>query len=190
MYKNGEETQFAMDKILVEATDAWEDNIFENTEYAMVLDKRNSVLEGVLKYLDLEEVIGEDETRKAVVKELNKRYKNNGIAEGAPKTVKDNWLKGKPVNPSYRENLYNLCLALGLGLEETKEFFLKYYLTIPFNYKNRTDAIYYYGFTHNLSYSDIHSLLVDDELISDSVGDKKDKTIETGAYIADIDDIG
>ena len=188
MIENREETVLAMDRIYFESPDAWEEDLFDTTEYAMNLDKRNPVLEGVIKHLGLAADIEDEAVVKAATKELNRRYRELGIEEGTPKAVK-NWLKGTPVNPAYRENLYNLCLAMGLGLQETIEFFLKNYMTIPFNYKDRIDAIYYFGFAHDLKYAEIKELIDDTENIGDLSSNRDERTAEIGAYIADIDDV-
>lgn len=77
MIDNREETVLAMDKIYFESPDAWEDELFDSTEYAMDLDKRNPVLEGVIKHLELEAYIEDDAVVKAATKELNKRYRES-----------------------------------------------------------------------------------------------------------------
>ncbi len=188
MIENREETVLALNRIKLELPDAWEEGLFDSTEYAMELDKRNPVLEGVVKYLALSEITDESALQKAAIKELNKRYRSMGIEEGVPKAVK-NWLKGTPVNPAYRENLYNLCMALELDDIETTEFFLKNYMTIPFNYKDRIDAIYYFGLTHRLKYQDIKALIEESEINESIQEDNNEKTVNIGINIADIDDI-
>lgn len=183
MIDNNTNTVLAMDKIYFESPDSWEDELFDTTEYAMELDKRNAVLEGISVYLKID-----TNDVKSIVKELNDRYRKMGIAEGVPKSVK-NWIAGTPVNPAYRANLYNLCLALKMDLEKTKIFFLKNYMTIPFNYKDRVDAIYYYGISHELDYRAIKGLLDEFESIDEISGSSDDDTAMVGGYISEIDDL-
>lgn len=183
MVDNNTKTQMAMDRIYFEAPDSWEEDLFNSTNYAMELDKRNPVLEGICNRLNLE-----PENRKDIIKELNSRYKQMGIEDGVPKSVK-NWVDGTPVNPAYRANLYNLCMALGLNLEETRIFFLKNYMTVPFNFKDRIDAVYYYGIGHNLNYISIKELLEEVEIENEYLGKANDKTAFIGGYISDIEDL-
>ena len=62
-------------------------------------------------------------------------------------------------------------------------------MTIPFNFKDRVDAIYYWGIKHNLSYREIQGLL--NEFETEDITDSSvDSTKTVGNYIAEIDDIG
>lgn len=72
-----------------------------------------------------------------------------------------NWLSGgMPASSSVgRENVYKLCFALGMNEQQTGEFFLKAYLERPFNYKNITEAVYYFCLKNNLKYSDAVALI-------------------------------
>lgn len=189
MIENNKNTTMAMEKISVELgpTD-WEDYLFDSTEYAMELDGRNPVLEGIVERLIQLGIQITCEDKKVIIKELNNRYIAMGIEEGVPRAVK-NWISGTPVNPAYRENLYNLCIALGMNTEQVRAFFLKNYMTIPFNYKDRTDAIYYYGISHGLPYLEILKLLNENECDEDSNSDFFESTKMIGNYIAEIDDV-
>mgnify|MGYP003289675067 FL=1 len=188
MIENNKNTTMAMDKIYFEDPTDWEDYLFDSTEYAMVLDNRNPVLEGIVERLNQLGIQITCEDKKVITKELNNRYIAIGIEEGVPRAVK-NWISGTPVNPAYRENLYNLCIALGMNTEQVRVFFLKNYMTIPFNYKDRTDAIYFYGISHDLPYLEILKLLNENELDEDSNSDFFESTKMIGNYIAEIDDI-
>ena len=103
MFDDNTNTVSAIDRIYEEDPDSWEEDLFDSTEYAMELDRRNPVLEGICKYLKLDE-----KDNKGIIKELNKKYREMGIDDGVPKSVK-NWISGTPANPAYRANLYNLC---------------------------------------------------------------------------------
>lgn len=188
MIENNKNTTMAMDKIYFEDPTDWEDYLFDSTEYAMELDNRNPVLEGIVERLIQLGIQITCEDKKVITKELNNRYIAMGIEEGVPRAVK-NWISGTPVNPAYRENLYNLCIALGMNTEQVRVFFLKNYMTIPFNYKDRTDAIYFYGISHDLPYLEILKLLNENELDEDSNSDFFESTKMIGNYIAEIDDI-
>ena len=166
----------------IQSTDIWADEIFNDTEYAMDLDRRNVILEGVQNRLKTLGAHYSDSDIGSIVKEINNRYKAIGISEGMPKAV-SNWIKESiPANPAYRENLYNLCLALGMSLQETEEFFLKYYMTIPFNYKDRIDAVYYYGLKQGKTYAEIKHILQ----IIESWSDEESKT-DKETYMVQMD---
>lgn len=164
MIENNANTVLAMERIYFEDPTEWEDYLFDSTEYAMELERRNPVLEGVVERLQQLGVQVGEEDKKTIVKELHARYIDMGIKDGIPKAVK-NWLAGTPVNPAYRENLYNLCLSLGMNEDETRVFFLKRYMTIPFNYKNRIDAVYYFGIRHGRNYLQIRDLLLEADVL-------------------------
>lgn len=187
MFDNNTKTELAMDAIYFEDPTSWEEDLFDSTEYAMELDKRNPILEGIIERLkDLG--IGIDEgDRKRLTKELNRRYRAIGIEEGVPKSVK-NWLEGTPVNPAYRANLYNLCMALEMSIEEIRIFFLKNYMTIPFNFKDRIDASYYWGISHQLSYLEIQKIIDEVNLEEEICADIFENTRMIGKYISEIDD--
>lgn len=184
MIDNREMTFFAIDKVLNSDATAWEEDNFDDMKYIIELDARNPVLEGILEHFKKLGVQIID--NKQLIKELNFRYRKMGIEDGAPKSVKK-WLTGTPVDVSYRKNLYNLCLALEMTEEETIEFFLKNYLTLPFYYKDIVDAIYYYGIHHKKSYADIQGYF---EMINDiESNDYEDEyTNQIGIDIAKITD--
>ena len=188
MIENNKNTTLAMDKIYFEYPTDWEAGLFDSTEYAMELDSRNPVLEGIVERLIQLGIQITCEDKKIITKELNNRYIAMGIEEGVPRTVK-NWISGIPVNPAYRENLYNLCIALEMNVEQVRVFFLKNYMTIPFNYKDRIDAIYFYGISHGLSYLEILKLLNENEIDEDSNSDFFESTKMIGNYIAEIDNV-
>ena len=92
-----------------------------------------------------------------LLKEVRKRYRNV-LGCSMPRSVK-NWLTGHPIGTDKMRNHYDLTVALGMDLAETESFFYRYYLMEPFHVKARTDAVFYYGITHNLSYERIRFLL-------------------------------
>lgn len=188
MFDNNEKTKMAMEAIYSEDPASWEEDLFDSTEYAMELDRRNPVLEGICEQLKKLGVDINEGDKKSLTKELNHRYRKIGIEEGIPKSVK-NWMTGTPVNPAYRANLYNLCLALEMNVEEIRVFFLKNYMTIPFNFKDRVDAIYYWGVSHHLSYLEIQRIINEFEREEGIPDSDFDSTRMVGKYISEIDDI-
>lgn len=72
-----------------------------------------------------------------------------------------NWLtKGIPGSAAKaRDNVYRLCFALRMDLQQTMEFFLKAYLERPFNYKDIREAVYFFCFRKGLTYADAKRLI-------------------------------
>ena len=80
-----------------------------------------------------------------------------------------NWFEDKrPVSGSRsRELVYQLCFGLGFSLDDTVDFFLKVYFECPFNYREPSEAVYYYCFANGLNYSDAQRIIVDADTILD-----------------------
>jgi hypothetical protein len=188
--KDGERTIEAREAIFPIHSDEYEELLLEDIKYAEELDEHNYVLEGVVERLTNMGIECDEKDPKNVVKSLNKLYKETGVSnEGAPRAVK-NWINnGIHANPEPRRNLYNLCYAMKMNEEETKEFFLKHFLTIPYNYKNITDAIFYFGVKQGLDYNAISGLL--SEFTEEVPVENEDceKTEDIGNAILDISDI-
>lgn len=129
----------------------------EDIHVALDLDARPVFLEGVISRL---QYIGFDcdySDTNTILTEIKRRYKDIlGIA--CPRTVQE-WIRGTTPGVTERKNNYDLCYALEMNLKDTAEFFLKHYLTLPFNYKDKTDAIFFYCLYHNHPYSVVKQLL-------------------------------
>lgn len=166
----------------------WTDEIFQDTEYAMELDRRNVILEGVMSRFRMLGIGFEEADISSILKELNNRYVLMGASDGVPKAV-TNWIrKGEPANPNppYRNNLYDLCFALEMSLNEVEAFFLKYYMTIPFNYKDPIDATYYYSLKMNKTYTETRKLL---DTVDSFVNDRNATDEMTNAVHYSLDEI-
>ncbi len=129
----------------------------EDIQTAIDLNNRPIFLEGVVARLNALGVSCSISDEQIIAEEVKKRYKDF-IGEPCPRTILE-WIKGTPPSTTNRANNYNLCFALDMNLHQTAEFFLKHFLTVPFNYKDRTDAIYFYALTHKKPYSTIKRLL-------------------------------
>lgn len=132
------------------------------------MEERNIFLEGLVERLEQLKVNIDFNDKKQIINEIRIRYKRHGIDWEKAKPVK-NWINDD-VKPSVgrngnKENLYNVCIALDMNIKETFYFFIKYYLTLPFNYKDRIDAIYYYSFLNNKDYQFIKNIITETENI-------------------------
>lgn len=156
-------------------------DINDNTYPVDEIRENNIFLEAAAAYLGLDP----DDTD-AVIAEAERRYNDKGIEFS--KTVRQ-WLQGKK-KPSqaqaYRYNCYDFCIAVGMDINETFEFMFKYFQVMPFYYKNRTDAIYYYCILNGKNYETITRLLE----TAGSFPATNDESVETefiGRKISEID---
>lgn len=114
--------------------------------------------QGVLSYLYPDTDDSRDVSRDTIIKEMESRYLRKGIK--FTKTIRQ-WLQGKKKpsqDQAYKYNCYDFCIALDLDIANTFEFMVKYFQVMPFNFKNRTDAIYYYCILHNKNYETITNM--------------------------------
>lgn len=158
--------EFETYNILYDEVEDGEEVLLNSLKYAFILEKKNLVREGIVFYLNRLGYNVEYDNVKEIRKALKMQYEKLGICENVegsielPRTVK-NWIDGDRIDlsPTHRGNLYNLCIALELSLEETAKFFLKRFLTYPFNYKSVTDAIYFYSLKNRRSFPEIKELI-------------------------------
>ena len=97
-----------------------------------------------------------------IVSFILKSGKQRGII--LPRTTIRNWVFGdsSPQNKrkdTTRQNIYQLCFALGLSLEETADFFYYVYLDRPFNTRDITETVYLYCLQHQKSYNEAVRLI-------------------------------
>lgn len=193
--QEGEETKKVRENLYTlfpdTVADDWNDFLLSEIDACFRdIDERNSILDGVVSRLIEMGCRQNDkiESYRWAIKELNKLYKEKGIGDGTPRYVR-NWLEGNSVvNPAYRKNMYDLCIALDMDIIQTKTFFAKYYLEAPFNLKNREDAIFYFGIKNNLPYQTIKELLGEFENIEKEDGNIEN-TNEVGDILSQISDI-
>lgn len=162
-------------------------DFIEDTGYADDLQARDFFIEGVVEQLKRLGKNYEVSDTDGILKEVKYRYANI-LGIELPKSVR-NWIKkGNPNRArEYRKNNYDFCLALEMDYNTTEEFFLKSFLTIPFNYKDRTDAVYFYCMRHGKGYKVIKAML-DEASEFESMNSEEIQTEEIGRNIRDIDD--
>ena len=140
--EDGELTRMVEDKLFLETM------YDENGDYPLLLaqdvielNERKNFLIGVANYLGKDPGSSADD----LLAEVKKCYKKQGVE--LTKTVKD-WFQKEGRVPSTaqakRNNLYDFCIAMGMDYLETARFFFKTFRTIPYNYKDRIDAVYFY----------------------------------------------
>lgn len=156
-------------------------DINRNTYSIDDLKENNIFLEGVSSYLGIDA-----DDIDSIISETEARYNNNEIE--FTKTIRQ-WLQGKKKpsqSQAYRHNCYDFCIALGMDINEIFEFMFKYFQIMPFYYKNRTDAIYYYCILNNKNYDTIVKM----RNIAKDFPATNDETVDTayiGRKISEID---
>lgn len=91
--------------------------------------------------------------------DLSKQTIKNWFDDINPKVPEDK-KNGPPTDSEQsRPNVYKLCFALEMNDKETEEFFLKNYMCMPFNYKNTSEAVFYFCLHTNRSYETAVELL-------------------------------
>lgn len=133
----------------------------EELTFELDITDKQYFLEGVVKQLNQLGVACTEEDTDLILSEVRERFiKRLGVPLYEKHKAIEKWIKGLAI-PGFknRKTNYDLCYALEMNLEETKTFFLKHYLSIPFNMKNRIDAIFYYCLLHNRPYEVIMRML-------------------------------
>ncbi|MCI7349264.1 MAG: hypothetical protein MSH60_00740 [Ruminococcus sp.] len=157
---NDEYTEFLFDKYCFEKPSEidTDEEIQDAIGLALTLESRNVFLEGLSERLtELGVRCNYDETE-IMLAEMKSRYKRI-LNKPCPRAVID-WIKGiTPPGITNRANNYDVCYALEMDHLQTAVFFQKHYLTIPYNSKNRTDAVYLYCIYHNKPYSTVTRML-------------------------------
>ena len=175
--------------------------LFENLFYGPVFNKVELTKDDLMKIRSLEAkpaflegvaerlcVLGVDcsaNDTSLIEAEIKRRYKER-TGKDCPKTIK-NWTKGKEISTKNRRNNYELCYALEMDIAETANFFMKYFLSLPFNYKDATDAIFFYCLMNQRPYSTIEAMLAAAENFQPTK-DTVEYTAEIARQICDIDD--
>ena len=157
---NDEYTEFLFDEYCfgepreVNTAEEIEDAI----ELSLSLESRNVFLEGLSERLTELGVRCNDDETDIMLAEMKSRYKRI-LNKSCPRAVID-WIKGiTPPGITNRANNYDVCYALEMDHLQTAVFFQKHYLTIPYNTKNRTDAVYLYCIYHQKPYSTVTRLM-------------------------------
>lgn len=87
---------------------------------------------------------------------LRKQFQKNKVEPRVSDATLKNWMtQAAPTsNDNGRENVFKLCFALEMNAEQTAEFFLKAFLSRPYNYKKTNEAVYYFCLRNRINYVD------------------------------------
>lgn len=133
------------------------EDVVSGIERALELEARPVFLEGVAARLTMLGIACSADDKELMLIEIKRRYKEL-LGFPCPRTVQD-WIRGTTPGITNRRNNYDLCYALEMDLIQTTIFFQKHYLTIPFNVKNKVDAVFMYALHHKKPYSAVTGLL-------------------------------
>ena len=129
----------------------------EIAAHAVGLEKESIFLQGLSERLNaLGFACAPDDTG-LMLEEIRRRYKTI-LGINCPRTVVE-WVRGTIPGISNRRNNYELCFALEMDFEQTADFFRRYFLTLPWGCKSRTDAIFLYCIYHRKPYSEAARML-------------------------------
>lgn len=156
---NGEHTQFIFDDICLSepANPLNAGDLKEAISKAIALDERPVFLEGLAKRLCQLGVECTFSDTDIMLSEVKRRF-TDILGKTCPRTVRD-WIRGTTPGFTNHLNNYDICYALEMNYAQTAEFFQKYYLTLPWNCKNKTDAIFMYCLWHKKPYSTVKYML-------------------------------
>lgn len=160
------------------------DNMLQNIEVAVELDNRKAFLEGLIKRLECLGASFAETDVEGILKELKDRYKRR-MGKAVPRTVKE-WVRGTTPGTVNRRNHYELCYALEMDINETAEFFIKNFMSVPYNYKDNVDAIFFYCILNNKPYDVIDGMIEKSNQFTPSVNITTG-TMEIGRNITEID---
>ena len=133
-------TELAEDKILDFDKEINLEEIDTTIDYYMHQEMFcSSFCEGVSSFLN---TTNDSQNIKRILKE---KYSEQGQCVDRARKRIDNWVDGN-VGTDYsdRHNLYDFCMILKMTINQTANFFYKYFRTLPFNFKDRIDMIYYF----------------------------------------------
>ncbi len=156
IFESGDLTYEAFERIFYGELFDENKDVLENIDFIIEMNSQNVFLEGITKRFD-ELNIEHGDDHKTIISVLNDKFKSV-LGKELPRTIKE-WVKGTPPGVTNRINLYDVCFALEMNIQETAEFFIKHYLNIPFNYKNREDAIFFYCILNKKDYSTVNAFL-------------------------------
>lgn len=161
------------------------EDVEEGVKRAIELENEAVFIEGLVQRLNQLGFYCKVDNTEEIVSEIKNRFKTI-LKKPCPKAV-INWIKGVTPGFTNRINNYDLCYALEMDCDQTGVFFQKYYLTIPFICKSRTDAVFLYCLYHKKDYSVVQKLLDASESFVSQVN-AHTSTSQISCIIKDIND--
>ena len=148
----------------------YDEKVYEKDEidpsiiFATIPDPKEAFLSAVRNRLQILDYPASDPEQ--MLSSIRQLYSAR-TGERCPKAV-ENWMRGTAPGVTVRENNYRFCYVLGMDLQQTADFFMRYFGTLAFNYKDSTDAIYYYCLHNKKDFSVIRNMLDQAEHFSTS----------------------
>lgn len=172
----------------------WSSNYEDDEEYGELIDFLNKaenfrtfdtgLTEFIKKHGYIEkEGLSEEVCFKQRVNFLKQKFDEKNIPFGKG-TIK-NYFEGK-IRPDSkwqsRQNIFKVCFALDLDVDETTAFFNKIYFDRTFNVKNIDELVYYFCIKNKKSYNDAERLIEDiKKMLDEDLTPVLDETVYTSA---------
>ena len=131
--------------------------LLKGIELTMSVERLPLFKEGLSQRLSKLGVPCSPEDTELMLSEIRSRYKRI-LGKSCPRTVIE-WIRGTTPGTTNRMNNYELCYCLEMDWKETAVFFQKYFLTVPFVLRSRTDAVFFYCLYHKKPYDTVKELL-------------------------------
>lgn len=179
-FQEGEFTQLAFDRILeIDQTSTEELPGIEEMEF---LDPAMLFREGINNRLVKLGFNGDIDSVDCKIDFLRKQFQKNKVEPPVKDATLKNWMTNAAPNDKGRENVFKLCFALGMNAEETAEFFLKAFLSRPYNYKKTNEAVYYFCLRNRINYVDAVRIITAIQNIPQSQTVEKEMNTERIGY--------
>lgn len=152
-FQDGKSTQLAFERILeIDQTSTEELPGIEEMES---LDPAILFQEGINNRLGKLGFNGDIDSVDCKIDFLRKQFQKNKVEPRVSDATLKNWMTkaASTSNDMGRENVFKLCFALEMSAEETAEFFLKAFLSRPYNYKKTNEAVYYFCLLNRINYA-------------------------------------
>lgn len=181
---DGEKTEFALDYIYRPKTpkelEAW-----PGINWIMEMEDETELFrEKLFDRMHLLGFTGTQADDKAAVHFLLTCCKNYGVTGLSRQTV-GSWIKNGKVShiPIARRNIYRLCFALKMDVNQTREFFLKAYLDRPFNCKDLFETVCFFCLNNGLPYSEVERLA---EMLENAPKEASSRAPESTVWIESV----
>lgn len=155
----GEKTEYALDNIY-NSSNAANIEDWPGIRWILQMDDETELFrEKLFERMYIRGYTGAPGDDKAAVHFLQRCCKNHGVT-GLSRQTLGSWVKTGKVShtPKARWNVYRLCFALNMNVNQTREFFLKAYLDRPFNCKDLFEAVCYFCLNNRLPYPEVERL--------------------------------
>ena len=156
-------TQYNSDKVFELLN---EDDPSDAIEFLKNPESFRAFNQGLSEIMIKKGYVSENATHYDMAQILSKKLA--GIGSSLSTHTIDSWFKGEhrpKIEAGYRKQIYEICFALNLSLDETKWFFNHVFYDRAFNCHTIDESVFYFCIKNNLSYMEARNII---EEINDS----------------------